>query len=68
MAEDLLSVALRVRACFESMPTGEPDPQDVERLREAASGEATHWLPHDVAAFVIQREIKLLRQKRMSAA
>lgn len=68
MPEDLLSVALRVRTCFEFMPAGQPDPADVERLRDAASGEAKKWLPHDLAAFVIQREIRGLREKRTSAA
>lgn len=68
MSEDLLSIALRVRACFEFKPAGEPDAADVQRLREAASGEAKHWLSHDLAAFVIQREIKRLREKRASAA
>jgi hypothetical protein len=68
MAEELFPVAQRVLTCFAALPPEEPDPTDVERLRKAVSGEAKEWLPHDLAAYVIKREIKRLQAMRASAA
>lgn len=61
MAEEVFPVAQRVLTCFAASPPEEPNPNDVERLRNAVSGEAKKWLAHDLAAYIIKREIKRLQ-------
>ena len=68
MCEDLVPVALRVLTCFVSRPYKQPDPADVQRLRENVAGEAKKWLPHDLAAYVIKSKVKRLRVRHTSAA
>jgi len=68
MLEDLVPVALRVLTCFASRPYQQPDPADVQRLRENVAGEAKEWLPHDLAAYVIKSEVKRQRARHTSAA
>ena len=61
--EDLLQVALQVLSCFAAVPPQQPVPADVQRLRDGVSGEAKRWLPNDLVAYVIKREIKGRRTK-----
>jgi hypothetical protein len=64
MPEELLEVALRVFYCLESLAGEQPDLADLEHLRKAVSGEVKNWLPSDLVGYVIQREIKGLRERR----
>lgn len=68
MPDELLPTAIRVMNCFATQPPQEPDPTDVAWLRVAVSSEAKKWLPHDLAAYIIKREIKRLRRVKIAVA
>jgi hypothetical protein len=62
--EELLDTALRVLSRLTSRPPAEPDPADVEYLRQSVPSQACTLQLDDLACNVIQRELKRRKASR----
>lgn len=63
MQELLQSTALRVLSCYKAVPPAPPDLSDVQRLRDAVYGLRRRWQADALAAYILEREKKLLEAK-----
>jgi hypothetical protein len=62
--DELLHIALRVLSRLTARPPAEPDPADVEYLRQFAPRQARTLQLDDLACNVIQRELKQRKASR----
>jgi hypothetical protein len=62
--ELLLHIALRVLFRLTARPPAEPDPADVEYLRQSVPGQTRTLQLDDLACHVIQRELKRRKASR----
>jgi hypothetical protein len=62
--DELLHIALRVLSRLIARPPVEPDPADVEYLRQSVSSKERRLELDDLACRVIERELKRRRARR----
>jgi hypothetical protein len=61
MRDELIRAALRVRFCFTLSRPTQPDPADMEQLRQHVNGEEKDLRPNVLAARVLRREMERRR-------
>jgi hypothetical protein len=64
MRDQLIRAALRVRFCFTLSPPTQPDPADVEHLRQHVSSEEKELRANVLAVRILQREMERRTERR----
>jgi len=65
--DEIIRSAMRVRFCFALRPPEQPDPSDVESLRQAVSGEEQELPANVLADHILRREMERRKRRRRKA-